>query len=196
MNHILLIIGSPASGKSTIAKELAKRSPKGLHIPVDDLRTMVQGGIIHPNYAWPPELIQQLELARQTAIDMAVRYCEANFLVAIDDFWDPQSQLQEYAPLINRSNVTQIILKPSVAVALARLHARQAPSTFRNALDEAIRLVNTDLDHHREELIQQGWLMIDTSNDTIEETVMRILALLEASATKPLSRQHAPKMLQ
>ena len=183
MNQILLIIGSPASGKSTVSKEIAKRSPKGLHIPVDDLRTMVQGGVIHPGVpGWPPELVQQLALARQTATDMALRYCESGFLVAIDDFWDPNSHLQEYVPLINRSFVRQIILRPSVSATIARNHARQAPSTFRDALDGAIKWVNSEFDKHGEALREQGWHMLDTSNDTLEESVARTLALLETLA--------------
>ncbi len=64
---------------------------------------------------------------------------------------------------------------------IARLHARQAPSTFRNLLDDAIEMVNAELDKHAEALIEQGWHVIDTSNDTIEESVVRILALFEAS---------------
>ena len=183
VNHILLIIGSPASGKSTISKEIAKRSTKGLHIPVDDLRTMVQGGVVHPGVpGWPPELVRQLELARQTAIDMAIRYCESDFLVAIDDFCDPHSHLQEYAPLIHIPNVTKVILRPSVNATIARLHARQAPSTFRNVLDDAIKWVNTELDKNGEALIKQGWHVMDTSNDTIERSVGRIQALFGNSA--------------
>ena len=182
MNQILLVVGSPASGKSTISKEIARRSPKGLHIPVDDLRSMVQGGVIHPNYDWPPELVQQLALARHTAVEMAIRYCEADFLVAIDDFWDSYSHLQEYSPLFNRPNVTRVILRPSVKVTIARLHARQAPSTFRNVLDEATKMVQTQLEKHGEALSKQGWHVMDTSNDTIERSVVRILALIGDSA--------------
>ena len=178
MNHILLIVGSPASGKSTISKEIARRSPKGLHIPVDDLRTMVQGGVIHPNYDWPPELVQQLALARHTAVEMAIRYCESDFLVAIDDFWDTYSHLEEYEPLFQMPNVTRVILRPSVNATIARLHARQAPSTFRNVLDDAIKMVHTELDQHAEALAKQGWHVLDTSNDTIERSVERILAFI------------------
>ena len=183
MNHILLIVGSPASGKSSAAREIAKRSAKGVHIPVDDLRTMVHGGVIHPGVpGWPSELVQQLELARQAAIDMALRYCEADFLVAIDDFWDPYSHLQEYAPLIKSAKVTQVILQPSVSASIARNHARLAPSTFRNAFDDAIRFSIAEIDKHETALIEQGWHILNTSDDTIEESVARILALLEASA--------------
>ena len=183
MNHILLIVGSPASGKSSTAREIAKRSAKGVHIPVDDLRTMVHGGVIHPGVpGWPSELVQQLELARQTAIDMALRYCEAEFLVAIDDFWDVYSHLQEYAPLLKSAKVTQVILKPSVSATIARNHARQAPSTFRNEFDDAIRFIIAEIDKHETALIEQGWHILDTSDDTLEESVARILALLETSA--------------
>ena len=183
MNQILLIIGSPASGKSTISKEIAKRSTKGVHIPVDDLRTMVHGGVIHPGVpGWPPELVQQLELARQTAAEMALRYCQHGFLVAIDDFWDPNSHLREYTPLLKKPYVTQVILRPSVRATIPRNHARQDPSTFRDALDEAIKLINTELDKHEAALKEQGWHMIDTSNDTIEVSMVRIFALLETSS--------------
>lgn len=180
MDQLLLIIGPPAAGKSTTAKEIAKRSAKGVHIPVDELRTMVHGGVIHPGVpGWPPELVQQLKLARQTAIDMALRYCEADFLVAIDDFWDPYSHLQEYAALLNSARVTQVILRPSVSATIARNHARLAPSTFRNAFDEAIKFSLAALDRHETALKEQGWHILDTSNDTIEDSVARILALLE-----------------
>jgi hypothetical protein len=142
---------------------------------------MVLGGVIHPGPEWTPELIQQLELARQTAIDMALRYQRSGFLVAIDDFWDPYSQLKEYKPLISNPNVIQIILKSEVNITLARNHARQPPSTFRDHMDDAIRMANDELDKHSSVLKTRGWHIFDTSNDTIEETVSRILSLVETS---------------
>ena len=179
MNPILIIIGSPASGKSTISQEIAKQSLKGVHIPVDDLRIMVLGGVIHPGPEWHPELVEQLELARQTAIDMALRYQSSGFLVAIDDFWDPYSQLKEYEPLIDNPNVIKIILKPDVNTTIARNHARMPPSEFRTQMDDAIRMVNLELDKQGSTLRTRGWHIIDTTNDTIEETISRILSLIE-----------------
>lgn len=183
MKNLLLIVGAPASGKSTVSRAIAERSKKGLHIPVDDLRTMVKGGVIHPGPNWTPELTQQLKLARQTATDMAVRYQEADFLVAIDDFWDPNSQLQEYTSLVNRSNILPIILKPTLPIVLERNHARQPPSEFRDHMDEGIRMVYADLDKQEPMLKKRGWLTLDTSNKTIEETVAQIIALDETSTS-------------
>lgn len=176
MQNILLVVGSPASGKSSISRALAEQSAKGVHIPVDDLRTMVQAGVIHPGPVWTPELIDQLKLARQTASDMALRYRAADFLAAIDDFWDPNSQLQEYTTLINFPNVIPIILKPALSVTLARNHARKPPSEFRDQMDEGIRSVYEDLDLHESALKAKGWRLYDTSHDTLEASVARILA--------------------
>ena len=181
INPILLIAGSPASGKSSIAQAITKQSHKSVHIPVDDLRTMVQSGVIHPGPAWPQELIQQLALARQTATDMGLRYRDSGFLVVIDDFWDPYSHLQEYTPIIRNPNAIKIILKPAVDVILARNHARKEPSTFRDQMDDAVRLVNTEIEKHSSTLKSQGWHIIDTTNDTLEESVARILLLIENS---------------
>jgi len=182
MYNIILVVGTPASGKSTVSRAIAEQSVKGIHIPVDDLRSMVKGGIIHPGLVWPPELIQQLELARQTATDMALRYQEAGFLITIDDFWDPFSQLQEYTPLFSRPNVLPIILKPAISVTFARNHARHPPSEFRDVFDDGIQKVYASLDKQEAVLRAQGWHIFDTSNDTTEASVARILALLETSA--------------
>ena len=181
MQHILLVVGTPASGKSTVSRAIAEQSAKGIHIPVDDLRSMVKGGIIHPGLVWPPELIQQLELARQTATDMALWYREAGFLITIDDFWDPYSQLQEYTPLLSKPNVLPIILKPAISVTFTRNHARHPPSEFRDVLDDGIQKVYASLDKQEAALRAQGWHIFDTSNDTTEASVVRILALLETS---------------
>ncbi|MFN8410770.1 MAG: AAA family ATPase [Anaerolineales bacterium] len=181
MQNILLIVGSPASGKSTISHAIAEQSKKGVHIPVDDLRTMVQGGVLHPGPNWPPELIHQLSLARQTAIDMALRYQEADFLVAIDDFWDSFSQLQEYRSLINQPNVFPILLKPALSVVLTRNHARKPPSEFRDHMDDGIRMIYEDLDKQETALRHQGWKIVDTSTDTIEESIAQVFKLLETS---------------
>jgi predicted kinase len=184
MQHIFLVVGTPASGKSTVSRAIAEQFEKGIHIPVDDLRSMVKGGIVHPGLVWPPELVQQLELARRTAMDMALRYREAGFLVTIDDFWDPNSQLQEYDPLLSKPNVLPIILKPAISVTFARNHARHPPSQFRDVLDDGIQKVYTSLEKEDAVLRAQGWHIFDTSSDTTEASVARILALLECSSSK------------
>ncbi len=178
MPPIVLIAGSPASGKSTVARTLAASAPAGLHIPVDDLRTMVVGGVVHPGPAWGADLIRQLELARQTAGQMAQRYHAAGFLTVIDDFWDPHSRLQEYAGLEAAAPVLRVLLQPAVEVVLARNHARQSPAEFRDQMDDGIRMIYADLAAQAAGLLAQRWHVLDTSRDTVADSVSRVRALL------------------
>ena len=49
VHPVFVIVGPPAVGKSTTSKALAARFPKSLHIPVDDVRTMVVSGLVLPS---------------------------------------------------------------------------------------------------------------------------------------------------
>lgn len=178
MPPIFLIAGSPASGKSTLARLLAQRAAKGLHIPVDDLRTMVHGGVIHPGPVWSTELVEQLKLARQAAVDMSLRYHKAGFLVAIDDFFDPNSGMSEYESLhaIGR-DFHRIILTPHPDVAITRLRARQPHSGMRDLMEGAIRDIHERITGLEPALTAQGWHLLDTSTGTPGDHADRILAL-------------------
>ena len=86
MPPIFLIVGAPATGKSTASRALAARFPKSIAIGVDDLRNMVIGGVIHPSAEWSDELVAQLQLARKSALLMARTYHAVGYTVVIDDF--------------------------------------------------------------------------------------------------------------
>ncbi len=178
MPPIFLIAGSPASGKSTIARLLAQRAAKGLHIPVDDLRTMVHGGVVHPGPAWSADLIEQLDLARKTAADMALRYHSAGFLVAVDDFFDPYSGLGEYEALQSAGrDFHRVILMPHPDVAIARLRVRQPHSGMRDMMEEAIRALHEKITALEPTLTAQGWHLIDTSTGAPGDHADHILTL-------------------
>ena len=178
MPPIYLIAGSPASGKSTLARLLAQRAAKGLHIPVDDLRTMVHGGVVHPGPVWSKELVEQLKLARQTAADMALRYHKAGFLVAVDDFFDPNSGMSEYEWLHSAGrDFHRILLAPHPDVAIARLRERQPHSGMRDLMEGAIRDLHEKITGLEPTLTAQGWRLLDTSTGTPGDHADRLLAL-------------------
>ena len=177
MTPIFLITGAPASGKSTASRALAARFQKSIAICVDDLRSMVVGGVVHPSTEWGRELVEQLQLVRRSVTEMAKIYQRAGFAVVIDDFWDPHSRMREYRELFDAVEVRRVVLYPDQQKAHAQNLRRAGPGEFQQYLDAGIREVYADLNQTAGELAQSGWIILDTTDDTAEETAARLQAL-------------------
>lgn len=175
MPNIFLLAGAPAVGKSTTARALASRSAKSLHIKVDALREMVVSGMAWPGSEGTPALIEQIVLARNSAIQTTKLYCEAGFDVVIDDFFDPL-QMVEYAQLENEFPIQKILLMPSQAAAEARNRARSGEGGLNEYIAEGIRIIYGVLLQVVRDLPARGWRVIDTSDMSVAETVDAILS--------------------
>jgi hypothetical protein len=174
MHPIYLVVGPPAVGKSTTSRALAARFPRSLHIPVDDFRNMVVSGIVLPGAVWSAELAQQITLARASALHMAFAYHNAGFAVVIDDFWDVD-HLSDYQTLFEYPNHHRIVLVPGQAAAHQRNQQRSGESPGRDYIDEGIRSVYQQLNGAIPWLGQEGWVVVDTTTLSVEETVTTIL---------------------
>jgi adenylate kinase family enzyme len=175
MAPIFLIAGAPAVGKTTIGQALAAKFNKSLHIPVDTIREMVVSGIRLPNPDWGSDLVEQLEAARASVCAMVLRYRMAGFTVIIDDFWDPNSRLTEYQELLTASKAHRILLYPSEQTAMDRNIGRYGPSERADYLAGGIRAVFADLRTSAAILKEQGWVIVDSTEQSVEETVAEIL---------------------
>jgi predicted kinase len=174
---LYLICGAPASGKSSAARAVAASFARGLHINVDHLRDMVVAGGVNPGASWSPALVEQLALARATAVEMAQRYRGAGFAVVIDDFWDPVSRLAEYASIMDAASGRRVILYPAQAKVHTQALARAGSAEAAAYLDEGIRAVYADLQRAAPALAASGWLLLDTTSETVATTVEKLRAL-------------------
>lgn len=174
MQPIFILIGPPAVGKSTTSKALASKFGRSIHIPVDDIRDMVVSGLVLPGPYWNPELVQQLTLARESAIHTALQYRKAGFAVVIDDFLDP-NQLSEYQTFPTEPRIHKFVLYPDQATAHARNFQRAGDDPGRAYIDEGIHFVYQQLPLMMESLREGGWIVLDTTTLSIEETVLEIL---------------------
>jgi predicted kinase len=177
MRPIVLIVGAPASGKSTASRALAATFPKSIAICVDDLRSMVVSGVVHPGAVWSDELAHQLRLARTSAVEMVKIYHAAGFAVIIDDFWDPNTQMSEYQELFDNPVTIRVLLYPEPQKAHAQNLSRSGPGRLQEYLDEGIRIVYADLRKIVDGLEAGGWVILDTTNDSVDDTVARLKAL-------------------
>lgn len=173
MTPIFFLAGAPAVGKSTTARALAAKFPKSIHISVDTIREMVISGVIHPSDNWSPGLVEQLALARKSTTQMALSYIKAGFAVVIDDFWDPNSRLHEYERLFQEPNVHKILLFPSQRAAEERNRKRAGNES--EYIAAGIRSVYDHLTKEIASLEREGWIIEDTTDQSIESTVRHIL---------------------
>lgn len=181
MNPIYLVAGPPAVGKSTTSRALAARFPKSLHIPVDDIRNMVVSGIELPGPIWSDELAQQVALARTSVIQMAINYHYAGFVVVIDDFWDTD-HLLDYQTLFSYPDLHRIVLYPGQGAAHQRNFWRSGVNSASAYIDEGIRTVYQQLNAVVSQLEQEGWIIVDTTSLSVEQTVTTILQRTAATS--------------
>ena len=171
---VFLIIGPPAVGKSTTSKALAARFDKSIHIPVDDIRNMVVSSLVFPSVDWNAELTQQITLARESVIQIALHYQKAGYAVIIDDFFDP-NRLREYRTLLIAPHTHSFVLFPNQETAHARNFQRAGDDPGREYIDQGIRAVYQQLNLVIGNLREEGWIVLDTTELSIEETLREIL---------------------
>ena len=173
MQPIFLIVGGPGVGKSTTSRALAATFPKGVHIPVDDLRDMVVSGFRLPGPDWSEELVRQIRLAREAAIRMALAYADEGFTVVLDDFWDPLG-LAEYRAFLERPSVHRVVLYPTPEEARRRNRGALAGDDGGAYIDEAIPIAYGILAPVIGRLPDEGWLVLDTTNLDVASAVAAI----------------------
>ena len=174
MKPIFLVVGPPAVGKSTTSRLLAAQFPKSLHIPVDDVRNMVISGLLLPAAHWSENLAQQVTLARKSAVQIALNYNEAGYAVVIDDFWD-YDHLSDYQALLEHPGLHKVVLYPNQETAHQRNLQRSGASPSRAYIDEGIQIVYQQLHSVVPQLLQQGWVVVNSTALSAPETVSAIL---------------------
>lgn len=170
---VWIVTGGPGAGKSTISRALLQRFPFGLHLPIDDLRELVVSGIAHPSLEHRPEAARQFALARRAAAHHARLYAGAGFEVVIDDVLWPQDSGMFLEALAGLS-VRLVLLAPGLEAALARNAARTNKSYDTATLIPLMEVIHPSI--QPEEYRVQGWTVLDTSGQTVEETVDALLA--------------------
>lgn len=163
---IILLTGTPGAGKTTVAEALSRMFSQSAHVSVDFFRKMIKAGYASPHF-WNDEVERQYRLARTNAALTARNIALEGFTVIIDDIIR-QKWVEEWKQNLAGLNLRFVLLLPSLEIAKRRNLTREVwtvDEAIITSLHELLTAENTR---------ELGWLVIDNSQLTIQETVEAI----------------------
>jgi GrpB-like predicted nucleotidyltransferase (UPF0157 family) len=171
---VYLITGPMAAGKSTVARLLAARFERGVHLEGDIFRRSIVSGREEMTPDASPEAVEQLRLRYRLAAAAADEYFEAGFTVALEDVV-AGDLLGEYRTMIRSRPCHVVVLLPSMEAVTARERARESAGYTRWTVPELYEgFANATT---------RVGIWLDTTGLSPEETVDAILARTQSRSS-------------
>ncbi len=130
-NPILILSGTPGSGKTTVARLLAAKSERAVHLESDQFFHFIQAGYIEP---WKPESHEQNTTVMNIVASVAAGYAKAGYFTIIDGIISPRWFLQPVRDALRATGhtVAYAVLRAPLSVCLSRARDR-APDRLSDA---------------------------------------------------------------
>ncbi|GAA4445366.1 AAA family ATPase [Phytohabitans houttuyneae] len=173
MTGVIIVTGAMAAGKSTVAQGIAERLPRAAHVRGDAFRRMVVSGRREMAPDLPAEAVAQLWLRYELAATVADRYARAGFTAVVQDIVIGP-ELARFVDLFATRPRHLVVLAPRPDVLATREEGRPKTGYGGGWTVEA-------LDRELRERTPRLGLWLDTSDQTPDDTVTRILANLPAA---------------
>lgn len=116
---VYVVTGPMAAGKTTVARLLAQRFARGVHLEGDAFRRFVVAGREEMTPEPSAEALAQLRLRYRLAVQAADTYADEGFTVVLEDVISPDL-LGEVEAAIRARPCHIVVLLPSVAALAAR----------------------------------------------------------------------------
>lgn len=178
--QVLILSGPAGSGKSSIAQQFCEMLPRSVHIKVEPLRDraysvlvarpMTEGGLTTD--VKPEVWSGRTEEAREQAAALASAYTHMGYHVIIDDVIESPGELKLYQDGLGELAVHTVTLMPSLEELERRDKMRPIDAQAGSRIKEFHANMVRQLSSHSS--------VLDTSHETVQETVQRILDLLKA----------------
>jgi chloramphenicol 3-O-phosphotransferase len=164
---IFLISGTQGAGKTTVARKLAERFDRGVHIEADLLQRLIVSGAEWPEPPRPTgEAARQLRMRARHAAMLADAFFSAGFTVVLDDIV-LGDRLNDFRNYIVGRPLLLVSLAPSLDVVPKRNAERPGKNVFLPW--------SPLLDAEMRSTMRRIGLWIDSTNQTSEQTVDEIL---------------------
>ena len=125
-SSLLALFGGPAgAGKSTLAARWANGRRRGVHIQLDEVRSLIRGGLVDPQAPDDREQPLQYHVSVRASVALGRSFLEDGFDVAIDDVLEPEAFTRYWEPLLAGLPWRVVIIRPSLDETLARARSRR-----------------------------------------------------------------------
>lgn len=170
---IIFLNGAPGSGKSTLAQAFAETLPKSVMLDADFIRTQIVGGRVRLQREDPKEFVRQRLLAAKAVIAQTRLFYRAGYSVIIVSMTHTSPVLKLYFPGLEKIGITKkVLLTPSKEVLYIR--DKERPE-FKHTPEKALN----EFYEHFNSPAYSDWVRLDTSNQTVEESVKSLIALTD-----------------
>jgi adenylylsulfate kinase-like enzyme len=167
---IFFLTGPPGVGKSTVAKALANRFDRAIHIELDRIRLNVVKGLSLPGPGnMTEETTSQLNLAHVSAGLQAKTYADAGFVVVVEHASHAE-YIEKFKACAGLINV--VCLNAETDVNIERNALRASSSLDAEGLALIIPMLAAGF---RDEFESAGIPSVDSTHLSVEETVDQIL---------------------
>ena len=141
---VLILTGAPGSGKTTVARLLAERSKRAVHVESDLFFRFIVSGYVEP---WKRESHEQNAVVMRAVGDAAVGYAKAGYETIIDGVVIPGKFFEPLRDSLAAAGfaVSYAVLRPTLRIAIERAGDRSSAPLSEPAVVEQLWNAFADL---------------------------------------------------